>query len=102
MENLPLGVSVGIPYVMSDAPLAEREVLLIYSDGVLEAPNSDGDLFGEERLRATLAEVGDGDPTQLKRRVISRLRDWTGGSFDHDDVTIMAIQIDEHGGAHGG
>lgn len=100
MENLPFGVTGDVHYVMSDAPLMEGEILLIYSDGVLEAPNPDGDLLGMERLRATIAEVGTADATQLKCRVIERLRNWTGGSLDHDDVTLMAIQLDEHGGAH--
>ncbi len=98
--NLPFGVTNGTPYVMSDAPLAESEVLLIFSDGVLEAPSPAGDLFGKERLRATIAELVNADPVELKRGVIERLRNWTGGSLDHDDVTLMAIQLDEHGGAH--
>ena len=98
--NLPFGVTNDTSYVMSEALLAESEVLLIYSDGVLEAPSPAGDLFGNERLRATLGEIGNADPVELKRGVIERLRNWTGGSLDHDDVTLMAIQLDEHGGAH--
>ncbi len=101
-ENLPLGVADGIPYVMSDAPLAESEVLLIYSDGVLEARNRDGVQFGRDRLRATLAQMGMANAMELKRGVIERLRGWIGGALDHDDVTVLAMQLDEHGGAHGG
>ncbi len=101
-ENLPLGVTDDAPYVMSDARLIDGEVLLIYSDGVLEAPNRDGVRFGFIRLRATLREIGNADALELKHGVISRLRDWTGGSLEHDDVTLMAIRLDEHGGAHGG
>ena len=97
--NLPLGVTDGAPYVMSDAHLTDGEVLVIYSDGVLEAPNRDGVLFGFLRLRAALREIGNADASELKDGVISRLRDWTRGSLDHDDVTLIAIQLDEHGGA---
>lgn len=100
--NLPLGVTDDASYVMSDARLMDGEVLLIYSDGVLEAPNRDGVRFGLMRLRATLREIGNADASELKHGVISRLRDWTGGSLEHDDVTLMAIRLDEHGGAHGG
>lgn len=100
-ENLPFGVANDIPYVMNEAPLVEGEVLLLYSDGVLEAPNRDGVQFGAERLRATLAEMGRVDAMELKRGLIKRLRGWTGGSLGHDDVTVIAIQLDEHGGAHG-
>lgn len=102
VDNLPFGVTDEVSYPLSDAPLRENDLLLIYSDGVLEAPNRDGDLFGLERLRATLVEMGNVDAMELKRGVITRLRDWTGGSLDHDDVTVIAIQVDEHGLAHGG
>ena len=100
LENLPFGVRNDVSYVMSDAPLVEREALLIYSDGVLEAPNRDGVQFGTDRLRATLGEIGNADPAEVKRGVIERLRDWTGGLLDHDDVTLMAVQLDDHGGLH--
>lgn len=102
VENLPFGVTHEVPYVMSDAPLGESDLLLVYSDGVIEAPNRDGVQFGMERLREGLREIGNADASELKHGVINRLRDWTGGSLDHDDVTLMAIQLDEHGGAPGG
>lgn len=102
MQNLPLGVTNDAPYVMRDAHLTDGEVLLIYSDGVLEAPNRDGVLFGFIRLRAALREIGNADASELKNGVIRRLRDWTGGSLDHDDVTLIAIRLDEHGEAQGG
>lgn len=95
--NLPFGVTDDTPYIMSDARLTDGEVLLVYSDGVLEAPSRDGVQFGMERLRAGLREIGIADASELKHGVISRLRDWTGGPLDHDDVTLMAIQLDEHG-----
>ena len=85
---------------MGDEFLNEKEVLIIYSDGVGEAQNRDGVQFGMERLRATLEEIGDADPSEMKRAVIQRLRDWTGGPLDHDDVTLFALQLDEHDGAH--
>ncbi len=102
VENLPFGVMDEASYIMSDAPLVESDLLLLYSDGVLEAPNRDGVQFGMERLRATLREIGNADASTLKHGVIRRLRDWTGGSLGHDDVTLIAIQLDEHGGALGG
>ena len=98
--NLPLGVIEETGYVMGDEFLNEKDVLMIYSDGVGEAQNRDGVRFGMERLRATLEEIGDVGPSEMKRAVIQRLRDWTGGPLDHDDVTLLALQLDEHGGSH--
>lgn len=97
LEDLPFGVTNDARYVMSDALLVEREILLIYSDGVLEAPNRDGVQFGMERLRETLEETGEADAMELKRAIIKRLRRWTGGPLEHDDVTLLAVQLDEEG-----
>ncbi len=91
--NLPLGVSDGVGYDMSDIQLAPGDNLLLISDGVVEAPNADHELFGDGRLRAALAEVDDPDPMQLKARILARLREWTGGGLDHDDVTLIAIKL---------
>ncbi len=98
--NLPLGVAKETGYVMGDESLHEKDILMIYSDGVSEAQNKDGVQYGVERLRATLAEIGNADPSEIKRGVIKRLHDWTGGRLDHDDVTLLVLQLDEHGGAH--
>ena len=97
-EREPLGVAHDASYVMSHASLLDRDVLLMYSDGVLEAPNADGVQFGDERLRTTLDSVGKAGPTELKRGIIDRFRAWTGGSLEHDDVTLIAVQLYEHGG----
>lgn len=96
--SLPLGVPDAAPYAMNDTSLMDGEVLLIYSDGVIEAPSRDGARFGFVRLRAALREIGQVDASKLKQGVISRLHDWTGGSLEHDDVTLMIIRLDEHGG----
>lgn len=74
--------------------------VLKFNNPLTDATPTEADLVIGQPDRATVAEAGNADPTQLKRRVIERLRNWTGGSLDHDDVTLMAIQLDEHGGAH--
>ena len=76
---------------------AARDLLLLYTDGVTDAQSSGGVLWGLDRLRATLAEIDNQDPMLLRNGVIKRLREWTGGLLEHDDVTLMAIQLDEHG-----
>ncbi len=94
--NLPFGVVDRAEYVMGNTPLQKNEIVLIYSDGVLEAPSPSGVLFGMNRLCSTVAEFGPGGADALKRGVIERLRDWTEGPLVHDDVTLMAIQVDDH------
>lgn len=97
-QNLPLGVTKGARYLLNDAAVAAGDVFLLYSDGLVEARNRNGVFFGAGGLRATLAELGDADPGELKRGVIGRLHEWAGGGLDHDDVTLMVIQANGHNG----
>lgn len=92
-RNLPLGVMAGCTYDMGETPFGTGDRLFLFSDGVLEAPNASDELFGAERLQAVLNEAADAGPMELKTHVLSKLRDWTGDDFKHDDVTLIAIQL---------
>ncbi len=93
LADLPLGVSADTRYQMSNSVFANGARLLVFSDGVIEAPNTAGDMFGEERLRATLADARDAEPAQLRAQILDALRAWTGGPLDHDDVTLIAMEL---------
>ncbi len=78
---------------MPDAALASGDRLLLYTDGVVEARNADGALFGEQRLKAALDDLTGADPMHIKTQILNRLRDWSGDGLTHDDVTLIAIQL---------
>jgi len=92
-SNLPLGLDQGTPYQQHEAPLDRSGCVLLYSDGVLEAPNADGELFGEERLAEVLQSASSSEPYEVKRRIVDALHAHTGGDLAHDDVTLLAIQV---------
>jgi sigma-B regulation protein RsbU (phosphoserine phosphatase) len=92
-RNLPLGAKRNARYDMGEVPYQKGDRLFLYSDGVIEAPGRDRDLFGVDRLRSTLESAGDAAPMQIKSHILAALREWTGGSLDHDDVTLVAIQL---------
>jgi len=92
-RNLPLGVTPEGRYDMGETAGNPGDRLFLFSDGVLEAPNANGEFFGLSRLRSTLAQAGDAGPMKLKAHVLATIRNWTGGALDHDDVTLIAIQL---------
>lgn len=92
-RNLPLGVTAGTRYDMGEAPFQEGDKLFLFSDGVLEAPNASGELFGSHRVESALREVGDQEPLQIKAHMLTRLREWAGREFRHDDVTLIAVEL---------
>lgn len=91
--NLPLGVLNETKYDMQGMPLASGDKMLLYTDGVLEAMDRGGTLFGEEGLLDVLNNEDADQPDMVKRNVVEALRDHTGGGLDHDDVTLMVLQV---------
>lgn len=95
LSNLPLGVDEDTNYVQSQAPLSAGDRLFLYTDGVIEAPDQTGTLFGENRLRDVLQQSSSDSLNTIRNRVHTALLEHTGNNLIHDDVTFMTIEIRE-------
>lgn len=91
--NLPLGVLADTVYTQRDICVRSGDRLFLYTDGLTEAPRSDGERFGEERLRAVLDSSAAADLRGVKEAVLDTALDFSGGRFVHDDVTLIALEI---------
>ncbi len=91
--NLPLGVPFDAPYGQEQMRLMKGDRLFLYTDGVIEAPNADGELFDVTQLINVLEQTGDKDLSEVKRDVLAAIRAHTEGSLSHDDVTMLVIEI---------
>ena len=68
--------------------------LLMITDGVLEAPNAAGELFGRERLANLLHNARNQVPQTLVPAIIRALREHTSGArLRHDDVSLLMIEF---------
>ncbi|HZA38795.1 MAG TPA: GAF domain-containing SpoIIE family protein phosphatase [Candidatus Baltobacteraceae bacterium] len=73
-------------------PLERDDCLVLYTDGVTEALNSDGDEFGIDRMiQSVRASATDGAQTIVKR-IIEDVRNFTGSFPQNDDITLIAIR----------
>ena len=76
---------------MLTASLAPGDLLLAYSDGVVDAVSPDGESFGEERLIRVLDEC-PAEPAQAVNWVIEALEAFTRGHTPYDDVTLVVAR----------
>jgi phosphoserine phosphatase RsbU/P len=92
--NLPLGVISSTAYAQASLPLSRGDRLALYTDGVLDATDSNGEPFGLERLRAALNR-GAGEPlAPIKHHVLGALRDHTAGAAHRDDDrTLLIVEV---------
>ena len=88
-----LGFDKDTEYTQSDEPLEPGDTVFLYTDGVVEAMDPAGQLFGLDRLLRTLRETSREDTEVVKACVLQALRDHTRDDLTHDDVTFMAVEI---------
>jgi sigma-B regulation protein RsbU (phosphoserine phosphatase) len=75
-------------------PLVAGDVFLFYTDGLSEAMNAEGDLFGEERLRALVEEHGDLNADGLRERIVRDVEAHVASADPHDDMTLIVLTVD--------
>jgi serine phosphatase RsbU (regulator of sigma subunit) len=91
--GLPLGTFAGAVYQEQVVRLNPGDMLLLVSDGVVEAHNVEGELFGFERLEAVIAEAHpSGDVCALVELIIDRVHGFMGHAEQHDDITVVAVR----------
>jgi hypothetical protein len=72
--------------------LEAGDLLLLYSDGVVEAANASGEEFGEHRLIASVECSLNVEPAQIRDRILHAVRAFTGSDVLDDDQTLLAIR----------
>ncbi len=91
--NLPLAVVPETLYNQEVMPVSSGDRLLVYTDGLTEATDTAGELFGIERLSNVLNANADLPLSQLKSAVLEQVRRHSPNGLTHDDVTLIAMEI---------
>lgn len=92
--GMPLGLMPDMTYDEHETLLAPGEMILIYSDGLVEAHNPQGEMFGFPRLRTLAGRAGSG--ADLIEHLCGALADFTGPGWEQeDDVTFVTLERSE-------
>jgi sigma-B regulation protein RsbU (phosphoserine phosphatase) len=75
-------------------PLSSGQIILLFTDGIYEACNESGEMFGKERLQAVIRRHAAGSAGQIMEAVIGELGDFQGRTEAEDDVTLVIAKID--------
>jgi sigma-B regulation protein RsbU (phosphoserine phosphatase) len=87
-----LGLFPGQEYGSETLDLGPGEGIVLYTDGVTEAADATGALFGPERLQACLAAEAAPSAAETVTRVLGAVRAFAGGAPQSDDITILALR----------
>jgi len=90
--NFPLGIVAGTLYEESRIHLRRGDQIILYTDGITEATNPAGAMFGTDRLDAVLESCRPG-AEQLINAVLEALAEFTAGQPAEDDRTLLVAKI---------
>jgi len=89
----PLGLVPNWSYEQGGVELATDDRLVLFTDGVTEAANSQGEEFGEERLTRLLKANRELGTRELQKAVLEAVAEFTGGDLQDDaTLVVMAVQ----------
>jgi len=88
---MPLGLMPGMGYEEKEIVLNVGEAALFYSDGLVEAHDPKGEMFGFPRVRAHVAERGEEKP--MGDFLIEELYSFVGEGWEQEvDITLLTLQ----------
>jgi sigma-B regulation protein RsbU (phosphoserine phosphatase) len=92
-KGIILGVRPDAVYATGRTALAPGESIYVFTDGVTEAANAEGELFAEARLEAVLgAGAGCSSAAEMVKSVGEAVRGFVGTALPSDDITMLAVR----------
>ncbi|MHC4575387.1 MAG: PP2C family protein-serine/threonine phosphatase [Planctomycetota bacterium] len=91
--GLVLGVDPSAEHEIETVKLEDGDCLIFYTDGLIDAVNFDGDLWGRENLIRTAKEFTACPAEQMLRNILAHRRRFAGLASQTDDASIVVVKI---------
>jgi len=92
-DGLALGIEKDFFYQSKKTWLGPGDTVFLYTDGVTEAMNPEKELFSQKRLEQALSEVKDQPLDQMASGIMERIKTFSQGEPQADDITIMILRF---------
>ena len=90
-RGMPLGAMPGMSYEEKEVYISPGESVLLHSDGLVEAHDQSGEMFGFPRLRRVVENSKGGE--RLIEECLSELKGFVGDAWEQeDDITLVVLQ----------
>jgi serine phosphatase RsbU (regulator of sigma subunit) len=91
--GLVIGIMPEAAYEEGRVRLEVGDNLVLYTDGITEAANTDEEMFGEQRLERLLVEHRAASAREMEERVYSTIKDFAAGTSQTDDLTMVIVKM---------
>ncbi len=89
IKGLPLGILEDYQYQTISFALSRGDMLLLFTDGVTEARNSDEEQYGETRLKKFLSKIRGKNPAE---DLLKEIQEFSRHAEQHDDITAVTVE----------
>jgi serine phosphatase RsbU (regulator of sigma subunit) len=93
--GFPLGVRRRDPFREHSVSFEAGDRLILYSDGLIEAVDDDGEPFGFDRFEKTLLDCGRGTADEIKKALLNSVKKFTRNRPPEDDQTLVVVSFEE-------
>ncbi|MEJ2289591.1 MAG: PP2C family protein-serine/threonine phosphatase, partial [Deinococcales bacterium] len=93
LPGVPLGTLPAATYQQRDVELENGDVVVVMTDGLVEALDGQGRMFGYERTAAELAKLAGRPAAEVVGAMLDAVNGHLGGATPPDDVTLVALVV---------
>jgi len=93
-EGIPIGLEKKTKYNQINTVLQPGDIVVLYTDGIIEAMNDRGQQYSFEALQQVIQSHCDLPPEKLKRAIIEDMNSFVGKAKQHDDQTFLLMKVD--------
>ncbi len=93
-QSIPIGVMPDFMYQEEDPlRLKKGDILLLFTDGIHEARNREGQEYGMERLADVVGGIPERESGEIARMIMQNVLSFTGEAEQHDDMTLLVMKV---------
>ncbi|MFH0991489.1 MAG: PP2C family protein-serine/threonine phosphatase [bacterium] len=92
-NRYPLGVKEQVEYSEMKIQLQPDDLLVFYTDGIVEAMNEKKELYGFERLEQKIQNLANGSAKEILEAMLSDVEKFVGSTKPHDDMTVVVVKV---------
>lgn len=90
--GLPLGIGADARYDSGRTTLSRGDLLVVFTDGLVEAANNHGEEYGESRLLERLRTLGNASAGMALAALMGAVDAFVGATRQHDDITCLVLK----------
>jgi serine phosphatase RsbU (regulator of sigma subunit) len=94
-DAVPIGMFADTQFAAKKVQLEKDDILVAYTDGITEAANPSGELWGLDRLESRLRACSQMTPSEIVERILAEVSDFADGEPQRDDVTLVVMKVQE-------